>query len=81
MCDCIDLWAPLAVLCVDQRVRKPIEVKDSKLVIHTRAAPLVLDDEIANALVLCKKCLGDDSTDMGGIVDRGVAELGLGLRM
>jgi len=61
---------------VDQRVGKAVEVVDAQAAFGMRAALLVFDDEVAYTLVFRQECLGDGA---GGVLDRRVAEFGLGV--
>ena len=54
---------------------------DAHTAIGVRAPFLVLDQEVADAFLLGKERFRDGTTGMSGVVDRGVGEFGLGLRV
>jgi hypothetical protein len=81
MSDCVDLGPQLIAGLIDDRVRKSIEVIHAQPVIAVRPPPLVLNQQISNALKLSKKGLGYGSAYMLGVVICRIAKLCLRLGM
>src|ERR1700754_3438181 len=69
------------VLFVHHRVGKAIEVEDAKAIFTMRPTLLVLDEEISNALVLCKERQRNHPACVSSVVRGRVAEFGLGFEV
>ena len=77
----VNLWPVHPVFLIHERVRKTVEVLEAEATVSVWGSLLVLDDEVANPLVLGKKRFGNGGTGFGGVVNRGIAKLSLGIRM
>ena len=79
MGDCKDLRPIDLVFFVNDRVRKPVEVVDAKAIFAVWATLLVFDKQIANALEFSQERCRDQYAGMCRVVQRRIAELGLGI--
>jgi len=77
----VDLRAGMFVWFVDDCVREAVQVIDAKTIFAMRTALLILDQQISHALELCEERLSYGETCTLGVVDRGVAKLGFGVRV
>jgi len=79
--DSIDLWTSVVVWFVDNCVREAAQVIEAKTMVAVGTALLVLDQKISYALELCEERLRHGAACMLCVVDRGIAKLGLGVRV
>jgi hypothetical protein len=76
-----DLRSKPLMRLVDERVREAIEVVDAQPEVTVRAAILVLNDQVSDALELSEERFRNASACALCVVDSSVTEFGLGFGM